>query len=75
MYTSRWWSILEVGTNTFTGLFGSWLITLYCITNIPTALQAATMATVVCTVWSLLRGYVIRRSFNWLIERYGYTEI
>lgn len=75
MFTSRFWTVLEVGTNTFTGLLGSWLITLYCVTNLPTPMQVATTTTVVCTVWSLLRGYVIRRSFNWLIDRYGIFKI
>ena len=74
MFTSRVWSILEVGTNTFTGFLGSWLITLYCITSMPSALQATTMTVATCTVWSLLRGYVIRRTFNWLIERYGVSR-
>ncbi len=55
---------LEVMTNTFTGLLGSWLISLYFISQDHTAVQTATVITAACTVWSILRGYVIRRLFN-----------
>lgn len=55
---------LEVLTNTFTGLLGSWLITVYFISGSGTPVQTATLITGACTVWSILRGYVIRRIFN-----------
>lgn len=62
-------TILEVATNTFTGLLGSWLITLYFISHTVNAVQTATIITVVCTIWSIVRGYFIRRLFNRIARR------
>ena len=55
---------LEVLTNTLTGLVGSWCITLYFVGGNHTPIETASIITIACTVWSLLRGYVIRRLFN-----------
>ena len=62
-------AILEVSTNTFTGLIGSWLITFYFVSGIRTPIETASIITATCTIWSLLRGYVIRRIFNRIAER------
>lgn len=61
-------AILEVSTNTLIGLIGSWLITLYFVSGVRTPVETASMITAACTVWSLLRGYVIRRIFNRIAE-------
>lgn len=59
-------AMLEVATNTLTGLIGSWLITLHFVSGVLTPIETASLITAACTVWSLLRGYVIRRIFNHL---------
>lgn len=71
MLTVRQWVWLEVFANTFTGLLGSWLITYYCISFVPTPATAASLTTVICTIWSILRGYVFRRWFTTLIHKHG----
>jgi hypothetical protein len=57
-------SFKEVMVNTFTGMAGSFAITMLCLQvfNDPFAIAAST--TVLCTVWSIGRGYTIRRYFN-----------
>lgn len=60
---TRTQTLIEVLTNTFTGLIGSWLITYFCVLWIPNVALAVTMSSVGCTIWSLIRGYFIRRSF------------
>lgn len=57
-------SIIEVTTNTAIGMVGSWLITYACMTLIADRTTAATVTVIGCTVWSLVRGYWIRRRFN-----------
>lgn len=57
-------SLIEACSNTGIGVVGSWLITLACINYIPAPMIAATAATLLCTVWSLIRGYGVRRYFN-----------
>lgn len=66
-------SLREVLTNTFIGLVGSWLISYVCITNISGTGLAVTVATVLCTVWSIGRGYAVRRWFN--LTRYERSTI
>ena len=57
-------SLIEVFTNTFTGMLGSWAITYLCITTIDDKWSASIAAVIGCTVWSLVRGWTIRRAFN-----------
>lgn len=57
-------SIKETMTNTGVGMVGSWLITMGCLTAFSNPAVAATIATVGCTVWSIARGYTIRRYYN-----------
>lgn len=64
MAQSKRHSALEVCANTAIGFVGSWIITMACISEIKEPAVAATVSVVVCTVWSLLRGYTIRRHFN-----------
>lgn len=61
---------IEVATNTFTGLLGSWLISLYFISHSVSAIETATIITIACTIWSIARGYFIRRFFNRISHRF-----
>lgn len=65
---------IEVLTNTFTGLIGSWLISVWYISGDHGTYETATMITLLCTVWSILRGYVIRRIFNRISQRLVHKE-
>lgn len=65
MAQSKRQTVKEVLSGTSLGMVGSWLITMGSIYLFPKdPVQAATVATVGCTVWSLTRGYAIRRYFN-----------
>lgn len=64
MSQSKRQSVIETCSNTSVGFVGSYLITFGCFhlsSNLPTATLYATLG---CTVWSLLRGYYLRRLFN-----------
>lgn len=64
MSQSKAQSLKETLSNTFIGTLGSFLITwvtLHFITNI---VLASAITTVLCTVWSIGRGYAVRRYFN-----------
>lgn len=61
---TRFQSTIEVATGTGIGMVGSWLISFAaysCVDDLPVA---TTIATAGCTVWSLVRGYAVRRHFN-----------
>lgn len=60
---SRRQSLIEVCTNTGVGMAGSWLITVVVMHLVPNPMSAATITVIACTVWSLVRGYWIRRKF------------
>jgi hypothetical protein len=67
---SRKHSILEVLTNVSVGTVGAWLITVAVMTWSPYGPKInATMTVGLCTIWSLVRGYFIRRRFNELGRR------
>ena len=57
-------SIKEVACSTAIGMIGSWLLTMACLMFFTGPIAIATSTTILCTVWSLGRGYVIRRHFN-----------
>lgn len=57
-------SLIETGCNTLVGVIGSWLITIAVLSYIDDKLIAASITVFACTVWSLIRGYGIRRHFN-----------
>lgn len=61
---SRMQSAVEVVTNTATGFVGSWLIAFAVLTAISDRALASTVTVLGCTVWSLARGWTIRRVFN-----------
>ncbi|CUR44274.1 hypothetical protein VCM_00055 [Pseudomonas phage VCM] len=67
-------SLKETMTNTGVGMVGSWLITMGTfsalgVSNVAGNALASTVATIGCTVWSIARGYTIRRMFNKLNEK------
>lgn len=64
MSQSKAQSLKETMTNTGVGMIGSWLITMGCLSLFPNPVVSATIATIGCTVWSVGRGYTIRRYFN-----------
>ncbi len=72
---SRLRSAAEVATNTTAGLIGSWLIAMAVMTNVIDRAAAATITTALCTVWSLARGWAIRRTFNRLDQRSDAPEV
>ncbi len=66
MSQSKRHSALETATNTAVGFVGSYFITFGCF-HLDADLATKTLyATLGCTVWSLLRGYYLRRLFNHL---------
>lgn len=65
MSQSRRDTVVEVLTGTFAGTLGSWLIVWGVLAWSPWgAAVNATVTTALCTVWSLVRGYAVRRAFN-----------
>lgn len=64
MTQSRAHSLIEVCTGTAIGMVGSWLISFASYASIDSLPVATTVATAGCTVWSLVRGYCVRRYFN-----------
>lgn len=62
-------SLKETLTNTFVGMIGSWLITMGTfsalgVSDVAGNALASTVATIGCTLWSVARGYTIRRYYN-----------
>lgn len=70
-------TILEVVTGIVVGLLGSASITYLCLTNLDqlTAFWMTVTTTALCTIWSLVRGYTIRRIFNNLFTPKGISMI
>ena len=64
MAQSKKQSMMETLSNTGIGMAGSWLITMACLMFFTTPVGIATSTTIVCTVWSITRGYFVRRYFN-----------
>ena len=63
---SKKYSLAESLTNTFAGLLISFVIQLmiYPALNIPVKLSQNVIITIVFTVASIVRGYIVRRIFN-----------
>jgi len=57
-------SAKEVFFGTVVGMIGSWLITMGCLYTIDDKVAAGSVTVALCTVWSLVRGYAVRRWFN-----------
>ena len=64
MSQSKAQSLKETVSNTGLGMVGSWLITMVTFHYIKDLTLASTVATIGCTVWSIGRGYTVRRYFN-----------
>lgn len=64
MKQTRMQSLMETLANTGVGMVGSWLITMACLSFFTTPVGIATSTTILCTFWSIGRGYVVRRYFN-----------
>ncbi len=64
MSQSKVQSLKETMSNTGIGMVGSWLITMVTFHYIKDLTLASTVATIGCTVWSIGRGYCVRRYFN-----------
>lgn len=61
---TRLQSALEVATNTIVGGLGAWVIVYMSMRLIANPALAATVSVVCCAVWSLVRGYAVRRWFE-----------
>lgn len=64
MAQSKAQSLKETLSNTGIGMVGSWIITMVTFHYIKDLTLASTVATIGCTVWSVGRGYAVRRYFN-----------
>lgn len=64
MSQSKKQSMIEVITNTSTGMLGSFAITFLLLHFLTDKFTIAVVTTMACTAWSLLRGYGLRRYFN-----------
>jgi hypothetical protein len=71
MTQSRKQSAIEVFTGTFIGMIGSWLISYAVLGLLDDRGAIATVTTALCTVWSIARGYWIRRRFNRYLQQIG----
>lgn len=50
----------ESSVNTFSGMLGSYLITIVTMTYVHNPAKAAAITVSICTIWSLIRGYFWR---------------
>jgi ABC-type uncharacterized transport system permease subunit len=57
-------SFKEVMVNTFVGMAGSFAITMLCLQLLTDKVAIGVATTLLCTLWSISRGYTIRRYFN-----------
>lgn len=57
---------IEVTTNLWLGAIGSWFLTMLAMYFAPRigTFWAGNLAFALCTVWSYVRGYAVRRYFN-----------
>ena len=63
MTQSKKQSMIETLSNTSIGMMGSWFITMGCLMLFTTPFGIATSTMILCTVWSIGRGYCVRRYF------------
>lgn len=64
-------SVVEVLSNAIVGFLVAWSINYYAAASLSVVMSSreALWITVACTVASILRGYFMRRFFNWLEVR------
>lgn len=55
-------------------MVGSWLITMAYLMFFTTPIGIASSTTVLCTIWSVARGYCVRRMFNNLQQSKEFSE-
>jgi hypothetical protein len=63
---SKYHSFLEANANTIIGLMVSWTLMQLCMRLVPVMglFWATNVGVAVCTVWSVIRNYYLRRHFN-----------
>lgn len=64
MSQTRRQSMIEVATGTSVGMLGSFCIAYAVMLAFDDRVTAASITTALCTVWSICRGYTLRRLFN-----------
>lgn len=74
MAQSKKQSLKETLSNTGIGMVGSWIITMVTFHFIKDLTVASTIATIGCTIWSIGRGYCVRRYFNKLNQKERLNE-
>lgn len=57
-------TVIEILWNTGIGIIGSWIITYTVMHFKLSPAVTATLSCVLCTIWSIVRGYSVRRYFN-----------
>lgn len=68
---SRLGSFIEANANTFVGFFGSvllWQFVIDPLWGFNTNFFDNVTITLIFTVWSIVRGYYMRRYFNWRLH-------
>lgn len=61
---TRRMALVEIGLNTGVGFLGSVIITYTILHQSWSPAYATAAVTIACTIWSILRQYIIRRYFN-----------
>lgn len=69
MTQSKSQSLKETLSNTFIGTIGSFTITMITLQLFTNPVIISAVATIACTVWSITRGYAVRRYFNKQAEK------
>lgn len=69
MSQSKKQSLKETLSNTFIGTIGSFFITMVTLKLFTNPVVISAVATIACTVWSITRGYAVRRYFNRQAEK------
>ena len=57
-------TVVEVLSGTGVGMVGSWFIVMLVLHLVKDPVLASTLTVLLCTVWSLVRGFFVRRYFN-----------
>lgn len=70
-------SFIEANVSTWLGFAGSFLITLACnawLIPVAGVFWTTTVTVALCTVWSLVRGYSVRRYFEMRQAKMRYAK-
>lgn len=71
MTQTRRQSLIETCSNTVLGCLGSFLITMVCLHFFTTDVGIAISTTLACTVFSIVRGFYVRRWWNNKLTKEG----